>query len=117
MRFIVDQCVPVRFARLLNTLGHIAEYSSKYLPADATDTDVLSLADSMDAVLLTVDLNFSDVRSYVPSQHSGIVILRQYIGNEADAESTLQHLLHDQLQSGISKRLVIVMPHRYRVRE
>ncbi len=113
---LLDNCVPHRYLRLLREWGYDATLMTAHIPADAPDTDVIALADELDAVLLTVDLDFSNILDYPPSDYNGIVVMRYQIQDEAELDDTLKSALEDLYRDDLRGVLVIVAPGRYRIR-
>ena len=116
MSILLDHCTPRRYAKLLREWGYTAEVLTSYLAADTADPDVLALAQSLDAVLLTVDLDFANILHYPPQSHNGIIVLRYQTQDEVALDATLQQAFVDLYRSGFDQTLVIVEPRRYRVR-
>ncbi len=116
MSVLLDHCTPRRYAKLLRQWGYSAELLSTYIAADSTDPNVLALAQSLDAVLLTVDLDFANILHYPPQSHAGVIVLRYQIQDEAALDTTLRQALSDLYRSGLRQTLLIVDPRRYRIR-
>ena len=76
---LLDNCIPRRYLRLLGEWGYDAILMTEYLPHDAPDTHVIGLAVDIDAVLLTVDLDFSNILDYPPNDYQGIIVLRYHM--------------------------------------
>jgi len=73
------------------------------------------LAQSLDAILLTVDLDFANILHYPPQSHAGVIVLRYHIQDEVALDTTLQQALNDLYRSGLRQTLLIVDPRRYRI--
>ncbi|HUN07132.1 MAG TPA: DUF5615 family PIN-like protein [Aggregatilineales bacterium] len=116
MTILLDACVPRKFGRLLELWGYSVVLSQSQIAPDASDSDVLMLAQSLDAVLLTIDLDFSNILDYPPYETMGIVVLRYTIEEEDTLTETLQEALQHLYREGLRKALVIVSPGRYRIR-
>ncbi len=116
MTILLDVSVPRRYLRLLAGWGYPAELASAHIAKDAPDAEVLALAGKLDAVLLTVDLDFSNILIYPPAQHGGIIVLRYQPDDEAEIDATLKTALDDLYRDDLNHALVIVSPGRYRVR-
>jgi predicted nuclease of predicted toxin-antitoxin system len=116
MSILLDHCTPRRYAKLLRQWGYSADLITTYIAADAADPNVLALAQSLDAVLLTVDLDFANILHYPPQSHVGVIVLRYQVQDEAAVDSTLLQALADLYRSGLRQTLLIVEPHRYRIR-
>ena len=76
----------------------------------------LHLPQRLDAVLLTVDLDFSSILDYPPANYGGIIVLRYKPQDELRVDRTLQHALSDLYRERFRGILVIVGPGRYRIR-
>lgn len=116
MTILLDSSTPRRYLHLLSEWGYLAELSSAHIAKDAPDSEVLALAARFNAVLLTVDLDFSNIMDYPPSQHGGIIVLRYQPEDEPALDATLRSALADLYRDGLDKTLVVVSPGRYRVR-
>ncbi len=113
---LLDHCVPRRYLGLLQAWGYDANAMTDHIPADAPDSDVIALAAELDAVLLTVDLDFANILDYPPADYGGIVVMRYDAADEAAVDATLQTALADLYRDDLKGVLVIVSPTRYRVR-
>lgn len=60
----------------LTRLGHEVEFSRDIGMANDRDEAIAARARETQAVLVTRDLDFADVRRYPPEQYAGIVVLR-----------------------------------------
>lgn len=116
MSILIDHCVPRKYLRLLKSWGYDATILSQHIPADSDDPDVLKLAQTLDAILLTVDLDFSNILNYPPHNHAGIIVMRYEAKDERGLTRTLRTALHDLYRDDLRGALVIVEPRRYRVR-
>ena len=116
MSILLDHCTPRRYINLLRQWGYSAEIMTSYIAANAADPNVLALAQSLGAVLLTVDLDFANILYYPPQSHGGIIVLRYQTQDEVALDATLQQALADLYRPGLHQALVIVEPRRYRVR-
>lgn len=113
---VLDHCVPRRYLRLLHEWGYDASLMIEHLPSDSSDIDVIGLTTTLDAVLLTVDLDFANILDYPPADYRGIVVMRYQVENETDVDTALKLALTDLYRDGLRGVLVIVSPGRYRVR-
>lgn len=113
---LLDHCVPRRYLHLLHEWDYDAVLMTDHIPADAPDPDVLALAEELDAVLLTVDMDFANILDYPPTDYGGLVVMRYRIEDEAELDETLKTALADLYRDDLRGVLVIVVPGRYRVR-
>jgi predicted nuclease of predicted toxin-antitoxin system len=116
MSILVDQCVPRKFLRELRSWGYDASPVSEHIKADSPDTAVIALAQQLDAVLLTVDLDFSNIFDYPPANFAGIMVMRYEIQDEVALMATLRQALLDLYRDDLRSSLVIIEAKRYRVR-
>jgi predicted nuclease of predicted toxin-antitoxin system len=116
MKILLDNCVPRRYSKLLQGWGHQAELLSTHISPASPDPDVIKLATTLDAVLLTVDLDFSNIIDYPPKDFEGIIVMRYAIVDEAKLDTSLKTMLSDLSRDDLRGTLVIVTPQRYRIR-
>lgn len=116
MSILLDQCVPRKFARLLKEWGYEATLLQSHTKSDAPDESVIQKAQELDAVLLTVDLDFANILDYPPKDYAGIVVLRYQPEDEAEITATLKQALKDLHRESLRGVLVIVSTQRYRIR-
>jgi len=73
-RFVVDESLPPQIAEALRSSGHDAFHAAELGLTGANDDTIYRAATSREAVALTLDLDFSDVRLF-PGDAS-IVVFR-----------------------------------------
>ena len=66
MRFKIDENLPIEAADLLNQRGHDAQTVLQEELSGAPDTDIASVCKREKRALLTLDTDFSDIRTYRP---------------------------------------------------
>lgn len=114
---LLDSCVPRRYLRLLREWGYDAALTTAHIPADAPDPGVIALAGELDAVLLTIDLDFANILDYPPAVYGGIVVVRYRVQDESELDQTLKTALEDLYRDGLRGVLVIIAAGRYRIRK
>lgn len=116
-RFKLDENMPRDAVTLLRNLGHdVHTVVDEQLGGNA-DPRVFDACQAEGRVLVTFDLDFSDIRAYPPSNHTGIWILRprtQSIQNTLGLLKSAARMLDAEPTSG---RLWIIEPERIRIRE
>ncbi len=75
MKFLLDANMPRSAANLLRELAHEVEDVRDVLPSGAADAEVAAHAKAQQAVLVTRDFDFADIRNYPPAEFAGIVVL------------------------------------------
>ena len=76
LRFKLDENIPVRAVAALRTGGHDVETVEMEGLAGAADGAILAACIAEERVLVTLDLDFADIRAYPPGSHKGVWVLR-----------------------------------------
>ena len=76
LRFKIDENLHADVAKLLRQHGHDALTVYDQDLQGETDTDIASICRHEQRAVVTLDLDFSDIRQYPPKDYSGIIVLR-----------------------------------------
>ena len=76
MKIKLDENLPDRLVAVLTGLGHDVDTVRAEQLTGRSDPDVWSAAQAAQRVLITQDLDFSDVRRYTPGTHAGLLLVR-----------------------------------------
>ena len=76
MRFKLDENLSPTIAGLLSWVGHDAATVAEQGLAGAEDLDIASVCLDEGRILVTLDLDFADVRAYPPHRYPGLIVLR-----------------------------------------
>ena len=76
MKFKIDENLPVELAELLASAGHDALTVLSQGLGGRPDSTVIQVCREEDRVLVTLDTDFADIRTYPPHQSPGVVVLR-----------------------------------------
>ena len=76
MNFKIDENLPDEFVDLLTHAGFSADTVVQEHLQGADDSVVADTCQKESRILLTLDLDFADIRSYPPQEFSGFVVLR-----------------------------------------
>src|ERR1700753_765723 len=66
MHFMLDENVPVDVAEMLVKHGHIAEFIRNYIPPGSPDPLVATIAQELNAVLISFDGDFQNIAPRIP---------------------------------------------------
>lgn len=119
LRFFIDQCVPRSVGESLRNAGHSVELLRNHLPVDAKDPDVISCAQNLDALLVTLNGDFSDIINYPPARFGGIIALQVRNHPEsirAIVMRLLTYLGENAEQEHYTGKLFLVEAHRIRLK-
>lgn len=118
MRVLLDANMPRSALSLLKREGHVVEHARDIGMGNVPDAEIAARAIKMDAVLMTRDLDFADVRHYPPTGHPGIIVLR--MADDAVAADIVQlierFIQRTDLIAKLPGHLVILEPARVRFR-
>jgi predicted nuclease of predicted toxin-antitoxin system len=120
LRCFIDQCVPRSVSESLGNAGHTVELLRSHLPINAKDSDVIKCAQTLEAVLITLNGDFSDIINYPPASFGGIIAL-QVRNHPESLPAIVMRLLthmgeHAEREDWIGK-LFLVEAHRIRIKE
>ena len=76
MRFKLDENLPIELAELFRRSGHDAQTVLDEGLAGAEDADIASVCVREGRAIVTLDMDFADIRAYPPPEHAGIVVFR-----------------------------------------
>jgi predicted nuclease of predicted toxin-antitoxin system len=119
VRFFLDHCIANSVATALRSAGHEVVHLYQAIPVDSEDHVVIKTAQTMDALLVSLNGDFADIVQFDPGNYSGIISLRM------ENRPSRIPLLMTQLFNLFSKypdrdwyrgKLIIVEPYRCRIR-
>ncbi len=108
MRIKLDENLPEEVSQFLRQDGHdVATVLDERL-GGATDAAVAAAALGEGRMLVTLDRDFADIRSFRPSEFPGLVVLRLRRQDPVRLISVLQQLVESLPSGGIAGELWIV---------
>jgi len=116
MKFKTDENIPSQAVELLRSAGHDTATVLDQALGGQPDHDIASACKAEDRVLLTLDRDFSDIRTYRPADHPGLVVLRPTRQSVPEVLRLLRRLLEAFKTSDCTSQLWIVEPDRIRIR-
>ena len=116
MTFKIDENLPKDAAELLRSRGFDAETVSEERLAGADDDFIAAIVQRENRVLITLDLDFSDIRTNPPEHYSGIVVLRPKAQDKIAIIALLRRLLKALENNRPDQALWIVESDRIRYR-
>ena len=76
MRFKIDENLPIEAAQLLSQAGHEAATVHAEHLVGSPDEGVATVCRGEGRALVTIDLDFADIRAYPPQDYAGLIVLR-----------------------------------------
>lgn len=117
MNFKVDENLPVEVADLLRGAGHDAVTVLEQNLGGAADNHLALVCHQEERAIVTLDLDFADIRSYSPEQYSGIVVLRLRQYDKPHVVQIMRKFLQAVEAETLVGKLWIVDEERIRIRE
>ena len=116
-RFKLDENLPRDAETLLREAGHdVHTVLDEHLGGNP-DPRVFDASQAENRVLISFDLDFSDIRLYPPASHKGIWVLRPEIQSIENTLALLRGALLVLETEPVQGRLWIIQPGRVRIRE
>jgi len=116
VRFKIDENLPVELASLLTRAGHHATTVVAQQLQGKADSTIVDVCVREKRVLVTLDLDFADIRAYPPDQYPGLIVLRVHQQDKEHLIRTFEHAIPVLGQERIEGRLWIVEERRIRIR-
>ena len=116
MRFKVDENLPHEIAALLVAHGHDAATVGDQNLTGANDESIAHICTSEDRVLVTLDLDFADIRAYPPQQYPGFVVLRLARHDKLHVLAVLERAIPELGRQKWQHQLWIVEERQIRIR-
>jgi predicted nuclease of predicted toxin-antitoxin system len=116
MRFKVDENLPIEVAKILRVAGHDAATVLEQHLGGSDDAQLAALCQLESRILVTLDMDFSDIRNYPPADYPGLVVLRLRQQDKPYVLDLFMRLIQVLHQEPIEGRLWIVEEDRIRIR-
>ena len=116
MKFKTDENLPVEVLDLLRQEGHDALSVADQQLAGHPEVDVAAVCQAEQRALVTLDLDFSDIRSYPPEDYFGIIVLRPGLQTISSMVRLTTHAINLLGTEPLAGRLWIVEVHQVRIR-
>lgn len=116
MRFKIDENLPSDLGGLLALAGHDAHSVLDENLSGAADSTA-KVCQEEDRILVTLDLDFANIRNYPPHEYPGIIVLRLSRQDRTAVFSIIPRILELLRTEPVSQRLWIVEDQHTRIRE
>jgi predicted nuclease of predicted toxin-antitoxin system len=77
VKFLVDNALPPRLAKLLEFAGHDADHVRKYAMQDAADEDILERARAEGRIIVSADSDFGTILAMQSAAHPSFILFRE----------------------------------------
>lgn len=117
MQFKIDENLPFEVAEVLSNAGHDALTIHDQQMVGHPDPQVAAVCQAERRALLTLDLDFSDIRTYPPGDYHGIVVLRPRTQAKSAVLNLVSAMLPLLASEPLSGKLWILQDNGLRIRE
>jgi predicted nuclease of predicted toxin-antitoxin system len=116
MLFKLDENMPLAFQEVLSAKGH--DVSSVYDQGlrGKIDPIVAEVCKEENRVLVTLDLDFADIREFPPDELAGVIVLRLKMQSPSQVTSAFDRVLEAMRTRSAAGSLWVVDESRIRVR-
>lgn len=120
LRLFADHCISSFIIQTLRDAGHEVLRLRDHIPPDSADPVVISTAQTLDSILVSLNGDFADIVTYPPANYKGIIALQ--VRNHPEVIPQLMTRLKTYLSAHLDMnhykgKLFLVEVHRIRVRE
>jgi predicted nuclease of predicted toxin-antitoxin system len=112
----VDENLPAEASVLLLDAGHDALTVHDQRMGGSTDDSIADVCKTENRAILTLDLDFADIRAYPPDKYSGLIVLRLRRQDRLHVLEVLKHLIPKLDDEELAGKLWIVTEHSIRIR-
>jgi predicted nuclease of predicted toxin-antitoxin system len=115
MKIKLDENPPLRLATLLTRMGHDTHTVHDERLLGHTDSEVWEAAQKEARFLITQDLDFSDLRRFVPGSHHGILLVRLRSLSRRSLVDRIVGLFQEENVSEWARSFVVATERKIRV--
>jgi len=116
LAFKADENMPVEATRLLQEAGIDALSVHDQSMVGATDDSISIVCRAENRALITLDLDFADIRAYPPDEFAGLVVLRLERQDKPHVLNVLSRLIPQLNEDELRGKLWIVTERSIRIR-
>jgi len=116
MKIKLDENIPRHVVTVLLDLGHDADTVPDEGLAGSTDDLVWRSAQQTGLLLITQDLDFSDISRFAPGTHAGIILLRMRSNGRAAIFRRMKLIFESEAVNTWSGCFVVITDRKIRIR-
>ena len=120
LKFFADHCISTFIIKTFRDAGYEISRLKDNIPTDSADPVVISKAQELNSILVSLNGDFADIVTYPPANYKGILALQ--VRNHPEIIPQLMMGLKEYLSTHpdmnhYKGKLLVVEVHRIRVRE
>jgi predicted nuclease of predicted toxin-antitoxin system len=117
MKFKLDENLPLEAMGVFQSAGFDTTSVLGQELGGEPDRKIAAVCRKEQRILVTLDLDFADIRTYPPSHSSGIIVLRLAKQSKLDVLALMKRLVTTLQTTPCQKQLWIVEQNRIRIRD
>jgi predicted nuclease of predicted toxin-antitoxin system len=117
MKFKTDENMPLEIVEILREADYDASSVSEQKLDGEPDPVIARICREEKRILLTLDTDFADIRTYPPEDFSGIIVFRLRRQDKFNAIKVFRRVMRLFSKESLENRLWIVEEDRIRIRE
>jgi predicted nuclease of predicted toxin-antitoxin system len=115
MKIKLDENLPVRLAALLKNISHDVHTAHEEQLVGCADSEIWAAAQQESRLLITQDMDFSDMRRFAPGTHHGLLLIRLHSPNRRNLLERIEGLFQRENVSDWSGCFVVATERKIRV--
>lgn len=115
MRIKLDENLPNHLAVLLREVGHNVHTARQEGLNGCADREIWEASQKETRFLITQDLDFSDLRKFVPGTHSGILLIRLHFPSRQNLVERVDEIFRTEAFSSWTGCFVVATERKIRV--
>jgi predicted nuclease of predicted toxin-antitoxin system len=120
LRFFADHCIANSVIQELQNAGYEVLRLKDHLPIESSDSVVITTAQKLHSILLSLNADFTNILNYPPSRYKGIIALQ--VKNHPEIipqlmERLLNYLSLNPEMDSYKGILILVEVHRIRIQK
>jgi predicted nuclease of predicted toxin-antitoxin system len=116
MKIKLDENMPRRLVAALEALGHDVDTVIQEALTGRDDEEVWRATQTAERFFITQDLDFSDLRRFVPGTHGGLLLLRMHEPGRLAVARRIETLFQTQETESWKKCFVLATDRKLRIR-
>ena len=116
MKFKIDENLPIDVAVLLGQAGYDAATVIGQALGGSPDEDIALVCPREQRALVSIDMDFADIRAYPPQHYAGIIVLRLKQQDKLTVLQVIAKILPTLATEPLTGQLWIVEDRRIRIR-
>lgn len=115
MLFKIDENLPVEIADMLVESGHDAKTVNEQRMQGAKDPALSEVCKKEQRALITLDMDFADIKAYPPDESFGIIVLRVRSHSKKHVMEVFSGVIAFMQGEPVNRRLWVVEESRIRI--